>query len=303
MFRGLSVVGIVALWMFVCAGAWAQEKQTDEGVLRFLSMNSGVTNGRRHMIVRAEIPGGGAVQVAVPNQDENRPALDPRKELMDTLKSLKAGDLIKVKLEPAGQMRFIQTVEPYEMKPGEDTPNGYVFESSYDQTNGRNKFPVVELSKFGRRIVLTIATKKNEKGETEPDPDIVAAVNLLQPGDSVWAQSNGKALTAIDHYKDPTQGKLLKLGETEVDGHKIKSADVDQDGKTVTLLVPGKTTGKNWVPDATVLRELQRIRPNTVVAYRVREDGDHLWLREIMPAPKPPPAAGDQKKNAMMKDK
>jgi hypothetical protein len=294
-----AAFAFASLMLVFCMSAPAQEKQNDEGVLRFRGMAQGQVNGRRHVIVQAEVPGGRAAQVAVPNQDENRPALDPRKDLMETLKSLKPGDLVKVTLEPGRQMPFIQSAEPYELKPGEDTPNGYVFKSSYDQGAGRNKTPVVELTKFGRTIVVGIATRKNEKGETEPDPDLVAAVNLMKQDDPVWAQINGKVLTAIDLYKDPSQGKLLKLGETEVDGHKVKSADVDQDGKSVTLLVPGKTTGKNWIADSTVLRELQRLRPNTIVEYRVREDGDHLWLREIMPAPKPPAATPEQKKNAI----
>src|SRR5690242_15819067 len=114
MLRGIPVVGVVAL-LIAFSAAQAQEKQNDEGVLRFLSMAPGLANGRRHVIVRAEIPGGRAVQIAVPNQDENRPALDPRKEVMDTLKSLKAGDLIKVSLEAGRPMPFIQSAEPYEL--------------------------------------------------------------------------------------------------------------------------------------------------------------------------------------------
>jgi len=299
---GSSTTFAVLIVLLLAIGAQAQEKQADEGVLRFRGTTSGLVNGRRHMIMAAEIPGGRAVQVAVPNQDENRPVLNPRKELADTLSSLKPGDLVKVTLEPGRVMPLLQSVEAYDLKPGEDTPNGYVFKSSYDQGTGRNKFPVVELTKFGRSIILAIATRKNDKGETEPDPEIVAQVNLMKEGDPVWAQMNGKYLTAIDLYKDPTQGKLLKLGETEVDGHKIKSADVDQDGKTVTLLVPGKAAGKNWVPDSNVLRELQRLRPNTMVEYRAKEDGDKLWLREITAAPKPPAAPAEQKKTMMKKD-
>lgn len=300
-FRGLFVL----LLAFVFAASTlvrAQDKAPEEGVLRFRGATPRMpVNGRQHLVVQAEIPGGRAMQVAVPNNDENRPNYNPKKDLADAIKALKPGDLIKVTLDPARPMPLLRSVDAYDIKPGEDTPNGFVFKNTYDQGSGRNKTVAVELTKFGQSIVLTIPTRKNEKGDVETDPDILAAVNLMKEGDSVWAQFSGKTLTAIDLYKDPSTGKLLKLGETEVDGHKVRSAEVDQDGKSITLLVPGKLTGKMWSADPAILRELQRLKPNTMIAYRAREDGDRLWIREIGPAPKTA-AAPEGMKDKMMKN-
>ena len=56
----------------------------------------------------------------------------------------------------------------------------------------------------------------------EQDPDVVAAIGKLQSGNSVWIQQQGKSvLTVIELLGvDPQIGKLGKLGETEIDGHK-----------------------------------------------------------------------------------
>ncbi|HEX4793673.1 MAG TPA: hypothetical protein VH370_07780 [Humisphaera sp.] len=285
--RGIvAVIGGLAL--ILCSISRAQDQTGNEGVVRFRSASQQNVNGKRRLVISGDIPGKGAVQIEVPNNDETRPGYDPRRDLADSIKELKPGALIKVSLDNVRPLPILRAIDPYEMAKGEDTPNGYVFRGSDVQTVGRVKTPVVELSKFGQTATLLIATRKNDKGEVEADPDLMAAINLMKDGDAVWAQINGKTLTAIDLYKDPDTGKLLKLGDTDIDGHKTKSADVDQKGKTITLLVPLHQNGKIWTPDVAILRELQKIRPNTQVEYRIREDGDKLWLREIQPAPKQP---------------
>jgi hypothetical protein len=285
--------------VFLSLPAFAQDKQ-DEGILRYRGMTQGAINGHRYIIVQAEVPGGRAVQLAIPNADENRNAANPIPELRDTFKSLKPGDLIRVTLQASSPMPLVRVVEPYEARPGEETPNGFVFKSSYEQPAGKLKTTMVELTKLGQQITVAVPTRRNEKGEMESDPDILAAVGLLKEGDAVWAQINGKTLVAIDLYKDPETGKLLKLGETDIDGHKVRSAEVDQNGKSITLLVPTRQSGRNFTPDVNVLRELQRLRPSTMVEFRTHEDGDKLWLREIQPAPKAPI---DPKKRTEMMDK
>lgn len=210
-FRGMPVLLLVFVFTTSMV-VRAQDKPPEEGVLRFRGATARMpVNGRQHLVMQAEIPGGRAVQVAVPNNDENRPNYNPKKDLADAIKALKPGDLIKVSLDPGRPMPLLRSVDPYDIKPGEDTPNGFVFKNTYDQGSGRSKTIVVELTKFGQPITLAIPTRKNEKGDVEPDPDILAAVNLMKEGDSVWAQFSGKTLIAIDLYKDPSTGKLLKL--------------------------------------------------------------------------------------------
>jgi hypothetical protein len=158
----------------------------------------------------------------------------------------------------------------------------------------------VVLTKYGVERTLTVAMHKGEKGQ-EADPDLVAAIGKLQEGAPVWIQAQGKTLNIIEPYVEPQSGKISKFGDTEVDGHKVKSADIETDGgKTVTVLVPGKAAGKAFVPDATVMAEYGKVKAGNEVEFRVHEDGDKLWLREISavktPAKKPMEKAAADKK-------
>ena len=195
----------------------------------------------------------------------------------------------------------LTSITPYDAKPGEASVNGYVFQKTFEKPSGKSQNTSVSLTKFGKEYRFSVPMKKGEKGELAEDPDILAAIGKLQEGNSVWVKTAGSKLVIIEPYNDPLLGKLDKLSTTEVNGVKIPSADIQtDDGKTITVLVPGTRRGKMFVVDSAVSAELHKIKPSSAVQFWSHDDGEnHVWLREISLAPKasdtPPPAAPTKK--------
>lgn len=276
-----------SVFMLVLASSQAM---ADDAMARF----DGTSQGNGVMMVSLTIigPGGSRIRLAVPNEKMTKGATgtpQPKKDLAAVIKKLNPGDVVKISAEKGELGPTLISIDPYDAKPGEDTPNGYVFSKTFDNP-GKNPTLTVVLTKFGVEFKFFVATKKDEKGVPVQDPDVLAAIDKLQSGNSVWIQyiqQSGKLiLQSIEPYVDPKLGKLGKQADTEVDGHRVPSAEVETDGgKIVTLYVPVKEVGKAFLPDKTVLAQLKKLKMGTQVAYRVHEEGDKLWLREILPAP------------------
>ena len=266
----------------------------DEVVAKFVGNALQNRGGQQVQVVAVEVLANNrTMQLAIPN-DKGRKAGDkpyPRKELFDVVSKLHPGSVVKVDGAVSNDLGpTLTSIEEYETKPGEDTPNGYVFSKTFEKP-GRVPQTTVILTKFGKEITVVVPTHRNEKGETELDPQIMDSLGKLSEGNSVWALMQGTKLAAIEPYSDPQVGKLVKIGDTEVDGNKVPSAEVEMDGgKTVTLLVPVHASGKAFTPDVAVNAQLHKVRLNSDVSFRTHEDGDKLWLREILPAPKAPAA-------------
>jgi hypothetical protein len=287
----VRTIGALTALVLACSFARAQENQREDVVVaRFRGASRGMISGKPHLLISIEPAGGRAVQVPIPNNNEDRSEYDPNQKLVETVQDLKPGDLIEVSVDRQRPPHptVVRRIRPYELKPGEDQPNGYIFKGSEEKTIGKSKKTLVTLGKLGQTIVAEVPDKKGTGGTIEPDPDMIAAMNQLKEGDSVWVEMNGKMLALIEAYVEPITGKFTKYTESEVEGHKLRALEIDQDGKTLTLLVPGRANGKAWITDSNVTRQLSRVRPGTMVQYRAKEDGEKNWLRSIEPAPKSP---------------
>ncbi|MDB5329726.1 MAG: hypothetical protein JWP03_877 [Phycisphaerales bacterium] len=262
----------------------------EETVAKFGAMSKGNAAGHQAYMIIALGVNGKQLSLVVPNEDDRKPMPVPKAEVYDVAKGLKSGDWIKVSYDSMPPLLVIKTLETYTLKPGEDTPNGYVFRGAADKEVGKAKNTYVTVTKFGQEMVFAIATRKIEKGGTEPEPELQTAANNFKEGDAVWIQLQGKTVTAIEPYTQPLTGKVVKVSETEVDDHKTPSAEVDQEGKTLTLLVPGKLNGKIWTPDPKLAGEVKKLKPGAAIQFRTHEEGDKVWVREIGLAPKGPPA-------------
>lgn len=276
---GAVALGVAVIGSF--AGA-------EDIVVRYRGTSKGTAHG--HPVTMLDIASldGASTAVAIPNDEGKTP--QPRKELMTVVGKLQPNAIVKVGIEPSSLGPTLTSIEPYDAKPGEDTPHGYVFEKTYEKP-GKTPVTTIFLTKFGKEYPFTVSTRRNpDTKQMEQDPEVMDAVAKLQEGNSVWISALGSKLVAIMPYTEPSIGKIVKIGDTEIDGHKVPSADIETDNnKTVTVVVPVKPVGKNVVPDATVNGQLHKFRPQAEVAYRVREDAktkDLLWLMEISAAPK-----------------
>ncbi|MDB5175012.1 MAG: hypothetical protein JWN51_3785, partial [Phycisphaerales bacterium] len=164
----------------------------EEIVAKFGGMSKGMAGGHQAYTVTALALNGKQVALVVPNTDDKKPV--PKEEIYGVAKGLKAGDWIKVSFESMPPVLMIKSLEMYTLKPGEDTPNGYVFRNATDKEVGKNKSTFVNVTKFGQEITFPVATRKSEKGATEPEPELQAAANGFKEGDSVWVQLQGKTL-------------------------------------------------------------------------------------------------------------
>jgi hypothetical protein len=275
-----SLLATICVLLSAAAPAWAEDV-----IAQF--EGSGPGNAGGHMVTMVGLKilvNKKTMAFAIPNDEPKKgETAKPKKELDDAVKKLTKGQYVKAGVATSSLGPTLVSIEAYDAKPGEDTENGYVFSKTFEKAGGKT----VIFTKFGQEYSFVVPTRKGEKGVMELDPDIAAAVDKLTEGSSYWVQKVGNKLSAVEPYTDPQVGKLIKIKDTEVDGHKVPSADVETDGgKTVTLLVPVKAVGKSFVTDTVVNSELHRVHLNTMVEFRTHEDGGNTWLREIMTAPK-----------------
>jgi len=143
-----------------------------------------------------------------------------------------------------------------------------------------------------------IPMKKADGGKSlGPDAVIAQRAGAFKKDDVVEADlrpgpggTDYMTLAGIEAYKAPEQAKLEKIGDTEIDGQKYPTVELNQDGKTVSLPVAGKLQGKKLVPDPKVLSAARSLRAGTEVMFRTREEDGKTWLREIQRAPAQPAA-------------
>ena len=276
---------LAILCLAVSAFGQAQDETT---VAKFRGASRSMLNGRTYLVVSVEGPGGQIARVAIPNKGGNRVQYDPDNHLSDAVQDLKSGDLVEISVEMPhlGRPAMLRSIKPYELKPGEDQPNGYVFAGTDEKQSGSSTQTIVELTKLGQKFKVSVARTKSAAGDYESDPKIVSDLAQFKEGDSVFAEISGGTLVTIEPYTEPQLGKLIKIDETEVDGHKVKTAHIDQDGKTIDAMVPGKMNGRTWSADTMVLRELSRLKPGEQVQFRAKDDSGKSWIRSIEPAPK-----------------
>jgi hypothetical protein len=215
----------------------------------------------------------------------------------EATKQLKPGDfaLIETKTEDYNKT-WLSKFEAYKPTEGEEQPNNFIFKDSYPQKEGDKEVQVVALYKFGNFIDAVLPTRKDESSkQMVTDPDMLATVGKFKKGDIVEAEiRSGKppVIQSIDVYKPAQEAKVNKMTEADVaENVKGPAVELDQGGKTVTLLIPGKMAGQKWVPDLKLAGAAKAFKPGTAVLVKSREAGGKMYLKEIKPAPKTPVAA------------
>lgn len=283
----LNAAGIVLAFALVASIARGADQPPQVQVLRYLgSGKAGTPHGPRVLLSGVAVVNGRTVQLPLQVANDAKPQDGPKKELQSSVEGLKRGDYIEVTLETDKNGTISVTkIEPYTLKPGEDSPNGFVFHETYDKTEGSKTNHMVKLSKFGQEVLAIIPTHKDDTGALVPDADVTAAAGKLKDGDVAWAQlAPGRMplVTGLGPWSDPQTGKLVKVETQEEDGQKHDVVQIDKDGTPVTLLVPGSLEGKKWVSDYKVLSAVKRLRPGSQVQYMAFENsGGKLVLHEI----------------------
>ena len=239
------------------------------------------------------------VQLAVHNTDDKAGKFDPNPELAAEVKGFKQGDYVKAEVDAKANETWVKKIEAYKMAPGEEQPHGFVFNESYTSKEGDQDVVVVRLIKFGHVVEALVPMKKTDAKTTAPDPVLAERAGKFKKDDVVEAElqpggGSKMVLVSLDAYAPPEHAKMVKVGETEVDGQKYPTAELDQDGKTVSLPIVGKTQGKKLVADGRVLGAAKALKPGAEVLFRTREEGGKTYLKEIQAAPKAPAAKAEK---------
>ena len=280
--------------------AVAQEKKKTTMVVRYVGhTDDGKSRyqGKQVMILAFEpLSGGRPVELVVPNRDmgarsDNK--FDPVPQVADVVRGLKRGDVMKIELDDTKPRPFVTSARPYKLKAGETEPNGYVFENTFRKEEGRSTYTAVVLSRFDEHTTVAVQQKRDKDGDMASDAEIIELLQKLKTGEVVEAEITGGSggrtpiLTSLERYAPPQTGKFVKVSEQDVEGQKAPAVELEREGKPVTAIVVGKVQGKRWVPDGKVLAAAKKLKPDTEVVFRARDEDGKLWLKEIEPAPKP----------------
>lgn len=260
-------------------------------VFKFLGGGEGNAAGHKAAFVNLQpLTGGAPVRLFVANDDKNQ----PRSEIIGKLKDLQPGQLVRVELEKWNGNPAVRSIEQVTVKPGEDTPHGFVFAEAYQDLKTHQQ--VVKLTRYGQPVVVAVPMTKDG-----PDAALMDRVNKFKEGDVVLAQlASGRVpqLLSIYPYSAPQTGKVQKVEEKEVEGQKRTAVVIDAEGKTVTALVPGKTVNKRWQSDPQIQRAAKSVRPGTEVDFISLDDDGKTLLIDIQkarPAPKETARSRDKK--------
>jgi hypothetical protein len=241
-------------------------------------------------------------QVTLPVRNRDKDKYSPDERVEETVKQLKPGDYALTETRTEEYKTWLTRFEAYKAKEGEEQPNNFIFQDSYPQKQGDKEVQVVALYKFGNYVDTVLPARRDESSkQMVTDPDMLATVGKFKKGDIVEAEiraGNPPVVQSIDPYKPAQEAKMVKMTEADVtEGVKGPAVEVDQGGKTMTLLIPGKMAGQKWMPDTKVAGTAKSFKPGAAVMVKTREADGKMYLKEIKAAPKAPvagkaPAAG-----------
>jgi hypothetical protein len=279
--------GIWGLTLLLCCAAALADQ---DKILQFTSAMKKPIKGQEHLILLANRPHGRVTRLVVANSDPAGP-FAPVVDQAQLISSLKPGDLIEASWDSVGTLNTISAIARYTPRPGELTPNGYVFVKA--ESKDESSSLAVVLNKLGEVTNATAPAEKDAKGDTHRDPLIDATVAALHEGDSVWVDlptGSPPTLLAILPYADPTAGKLVKIDTTEANGNRASTVEIDTNGAGISAVIPGKLVSGKWIPNIRIASAAHRCRPGEQIFYRVQQDGTTTWLRDIQPQPGQPVA-------------
>jgi hypothetical protein len=257
---------------------------------------------RPRIVVTILTVDGKRLQIGVENADEDKYTVDPVLVVLDQIKALNPGDMAKVVYDSYDDKTgMLYSISPYVMEPGMELPNAFVFHESRDQTEDQKSFTVVAMKRFEQDYTFVVAGTQDAAGNVTPDPDLMASIGKLKDGQLVLIDAiQGQPypiLRSIEAYTPPQIGTLKAVKFAELNGNRTTEADIEVDGKPVTVFVPGRLDGKRWIVDDKILADVRRLRLNTPVQFRVvSDDTGNSVLREIKTAPKdaPKPAGASE---------
>ena len=289
--EGLALILAVAV-VLAAARAPGAEKDKDDagrfsGIVRYVGAKesrapTGVPAVRVYF---APLTRGRSISALIANKDAQSKVLDPNPAIFNVVKGLKKGDLVTVTIVSSGGWTTLTKIERYELKPGEDEPNGFLFVRAEEEEIAKETYLVVTLQKFGQETKAVVPSKKNEAGETAPDEALAAQLTAFKIGDVVEVETQKKGrlqvLKSICKYTPPVVCEFVKLVEKTVDEVEHVGVEVKIDGEPQTLFVPNMQRGKRSVPDPRLRSVARKLKPGDWIEAKIRTEGDRKLVTRI----------------------
>jgi hypothetical protein len=280
-------------------------------VVKFMGAQRARLGGYDVMVIAGtEVLTGKQRQFGVENdapQDKNKPTtFSPKAYVADVVKGLKPGDYLKVESKLTGKdsVYWADKVETYIPAEHEEEAGVYIWDGGYKDTVEKTDVYKIELTKFAKRYVCYAPMIAGEKGKgMAPDQSIVDAADAIDKAAkanqgkerekkkfaveaTITGQGQAMFVASLDVYQPQKHAKFGKVVDADVAGQKGQAVELDEDGKTVTALLPGKLMNKRWVTDPQLLAEAKRLKAGVPVVFKTREAEGKSYLRQLALAPK-----------------
>jgi hypothetical protein len=168
------------------------------------------------------------------------------------------------------------------MKPGENEPNVYIFETTTSEKDkATNKdVTVVKATKFHVDYTFQVPNVRGADGKMEPKEEITKVANDLKQGDMVEVQTAGQhTLKSIKVYEPPKWAEFVKLSKQTVADQELHVLEVKAYGTSTTLTIARK--------DAALLTKLAPLKEGSLLTYKSNtDDKGGLWLTDVRIPPK-----------------
>ena len=269
----------------------AADAKPGEAVVKYAGYKQGAAWGRPCMILLVAPPaGGGQSELIVPNQNPMAMKYDPSPIVLDVVKNLKPGDLIKIRSSTGQGHTILNAISAYTLKPGEDEPNVYTFMEVKDsQPVGQVTYTGVTLGKLGASQLALVPNTKDKDGKLAPDEAILAAVKDLKKDSQVEVQlekqGNLFVIKSIRAYAPPAQGEFVKTSQQKTEQGDVTVVEIKEAQKNVLAWVPNVSVGGKSAPDAALMSAAKTLKPGQAVMYKCHTDDKGTWLDQIKPAP------------------
>ena len=233
------------------------------------------------MISMTKLPNGPKVSLVC--SDDAKPTDQPS-WLAELVKNAKKDDVFEVKfaVEKKTKQAVMSNMTVYEMKPGEDEPNVFVFDKIKDPPKGdKSGMTPIGVTKFRENVEFVIPAVRGSNGKLGPNEDLLKAVKAFKSGDSVEIQYvTGKmTVKSIKKYAPPRWARFVKLTKETVGEQELKAVEVDAYGNTLTLVVAPK--------DSSLLGKFNSLKKDTPITFKSNTDSKGtIWLTGVTIQPK-----------------
>ncbi len=286
-----------------------QPGETTTALFRYIDKpGKGIYFGKTvPMISMAKLPGGQKVTLVC--SDDSKPSEAPS-WFSSLIKDCKPGDVFEVKYaeDKKTKQDVMSDMKVYEMKPGEDDPNVFIFDKVIDPPKGdKTGINAIGVTKFRENVNFLIPAVRGTDGKLGPNESMMKTVKAFKSGDSVEIQSvqyqPGKmAIKTIKKYEPPRWARFVKLTKQTVEGQgELTAVEVDAYGNTLTLVIDRKHSALKG--------KFNSVKKDTPITFKsTTDDKGTIWLNSATIQPKdaampPEPTKDDPPEDAKPPDK